>query len=115
METNQGAHYRIIVEKIGEESEEYKLPRDLTKEGGGIECDGFVILADLDKEAHQTVIHNMTRIGIANIMHANPAMLSAATLAKAMDEANEIERKAETARGLERLFEGMKNLKKDEE
>lgn len=110
MENKQEAHYRIIVERVGEESEEYKLPLELTKEGGGIACNGFVILADMD-DGHQSVVQHMTTIGIASIMSETHSMLAAATLAKAMDEANAIQRDAEIHDGMKRFLGGLKNRK----
>ena len=60
----------------------------------GIECDGFVILADKGDDESCVAIHHMNVDGISDIISCNGDMLSAAILAKAKVDIGEASKKS---------------------
>ena len=73
--------YRITVEVIGDEKG-HEIGDSLR---GGVECDGFAILANQGKGA-QSVIHNISNINLACIMANNDELMGASFIAKALRE-----------------------------
>jgi len=74
--------YRIKVEVIGEERDDCKLDKKLKE---GIECAGFVILADKE-DSSSVLIHGVSTLDIATMIAPSGAMMAASILAKAMRE-----------------------------
>ena len=72
--------YRIKVEVIGEEQEEAKVSETLR---GGVECDGFAILANKGKGG-TTALHSISNIDLAAIIAGSDEMLGASIIAKAL-------------------------------
>ena len=82
--------YRIKVEAIGEVEGKAMLDEKLTE---GIECNGFVILGDRDKQ--ETIIkHDVNDIDIASLIAEDADMLGASLIAKAMKDAYELKKKS---------------------
>ena len=79
--------YRIRVEVIGEEKEEYKIGEDTC-----VDCDGFVIMGHRKQkdEPDDVYIHNISNIDIATMIACNRNVMAASLIAKAMREAREI-------------------------
>ena len=83
--------YRIRIEALDPSEElraEYRM---------GIECDGFTILID-DGDQTGSAIHQMSREDIATAIADDEDLLSAAIVAKAMAEANRMEREMKSGR-----------------
>ena len=80
------SNYRIVIEAISEHGKK-ELPEELR---GGVECEGFVIIADKG-EGSTTVIQDVNKIDIASSLACSNALMSAAHIAKAMREARKIE------------------------
>ena len=77
--------YRITVEVIGDEKG-CEIGNSLQ---GGVECDGFAIIANKG-EGGQTVIHGVSNIDLACIIAENDVMMGASVIAKALREARTI-------------------------
>lgn len=77
--------YRITVEVIGDEKD-HELGDSLR---GGVECDGFAILANKGKSG-TNVIHGISNIDLAAIIAGNDEMMGASIIAKALREARDI-------------------------
>ena len=77
--------YRITVEVIDDETghERGDTPR------GGVECDGFAIIANKGKSG-QVAIHGISNIDLACIITGNDEMTGASVIAKALREARTI-------------------------
>lgn len=85
------AKYRIRIEALDPAEElraEYRM---------GIECDGFTIITDNGDRTGIT-IHEMSRDAIATTIAQDEDLLSAAIVAKAMAEANRMEREMKSSR-----------------
>ena len=82
--------FRITVEQIGEVEPENDLPEQLKASGGGIECDGFVIIGDRD-DGSKLCLHRVTDIDIALAMAHSGKLMGCAHIAKALKEAKKIE------------------------
>ena len=78
--------YRITVEVIGDEKEQCKFGDSLR---GGVECDGFAILANKGKSG-TTIIHSISNIDMAAIIAGSDEMMATSIIAKAMREARDI-------------------------
>lgn len=88
-------NYRITIEPISDEARE-NFPEELR---GGIECEGYALIADKGSKTEvniQSMSNGDIAIGIAN----TPCLLASAHIAKAMQEAREIEMKSKTLSGL---------------
>ena len=77
--------YRITVEVIGDEKE-HELGDSLR---GGVECDGFAIIANKGKGG-TTAIHAISNIDLAAIIAGSDEMMAASVIAKALREALDI-------------------------
>lgn len=76
------------MEAIGEAEGKDMLDEKLTE---GIECNGFVILGDRDKQG--TIIkHDVNDIDIAGLIAEDADMLGASLIAKAMKDACELKK-----------------------
>ena len=85
------AKYRIRIEALDPAEElraEYRM---------GIECDGFTIIIDSGDQTG-SAIHEMSREDIATAIAHDEDLLSAAIVAKAMAEANRMEREMKSSR-----------------
>ena len=74
------AKYRIKIEALDPEEElraEYRI---------GIECNGFVILADCDDRAIDTSIHQVSVMRLAEMIESNKHICAAAFIAKGIAE-----------------------------
>lgn len=58
--------------------------------GGGVECNGFTIIAD-ECDGCTTVLHHVTTMDVAKAMASNGTLMAAATIAKAVREAKKYE------------------------
>lgn len=76
--------YRVKVELVS--GEDTELAKKLKE---GIECEGFVILANREKD-HHCVLHHISIMDIATMIAGNSYMLGAGILAKAMREAKDL-------------------------
>ena len=74
--------YRIKVEVIGEETEDYKINETLR---GGVDCNGFVILCNKE-DSSEVAIHRVSNIDIATMLAPSGEMMAASLLAQAMRE-----------------------------
>lgn len=81
--------YRIKVEAIGEGECKVMLDEKLTE---GIECNGFVILGDRDKQG-AIIKQDVNDIDIAGLIAEDADMLGASLIAKAMTDACELKKK----------------------
>lgn len=70
-----------------------------------IECSGFAIIVDNEKSS-QVILHNVSRMDIANGIAFDDTMMGAAIIAKAMREAHEMDRKSDP---LGSLLKSLKN------
>ena len=77
--------YRITVEVIDDEKG-HELGDSLR---GGVECDGFAIIANKGKSG-QVSIHGISNIDLACIIAGNDEMTGASVIAKALREARTI-------------------------
>ena len=77
--------YRITVEVIGDEKD-HEIGDSLR---GGVECDGFAIIANKGKGG-QTVIHGISNLDLACIIAGNDDLMGASVIAKALREAKDI-------------------------
>lgn len=77
--------YRITVEVIGDEKD-HEIGDSLR---GGVECDGFAIIANKGKGG-QTVIHGISNLDLACIIAGNDELMGASVIAKALREAHDI-------------------------
>ena len=82
--------YRIKVEAIGEAEGKDMLDEKLTE---GIECNGFVILGDRDKQG-AIIKQDVNDIDIAGLIAEDADMLGASLIAKAMQDACELKKKS---------------------
>lgn len=92
-------NYRIIIEPISEQGAG-NLPEELR----GVECTGFVLIADKGEHT-TTAIQNIGRMPIATAISQTPALMACAHIAKAVREADGMERSAcfgELLRGLDK-------------
>lgn len=80
---NKEPIYRIKVEVIGEEAESCKLDKRLRE--GGIECNGFAILAD-NKDRTTVALHAVSNIDIATMIAHDNRVMAASLVAQAMRE-----------------------------
>ena len=81
--------YRIKVEAIGEAEGKDMLDEKITE---GIECNGFVILGNRDKQG-AIIKHDVNDIDIAGLIAEDAGMLGASLIAKAMNDAYKLKRK----------------------
>ena len=77
--------YRITVEVIGDEKD-HEIGDSLR---GGVECDGFAIIANKGKGG-QTVIHGISNLDLACIIAGNDELMGASVIAKALREAHDL-------------------------
>lgn len=77
--------YRITVEVIGDE----KGPKLGDSMRGGVECDGFAIIANKGKGG-TTAIHGISNIDLAAIIAGSDELMGASVIAKALREARDI-------------------------
>lgn len=94
--------YRIKVEAIGEGECKDMLDEKLTE---GIECNGFVILGNMDHKKGVTVKHDVNDIDIAGLIAEDANMLSASLIAKAMKDAYELKKKERAGNLFGKLFD----------
>ena len=64
-------------------------PRTRRFPAGGVECDGFAILANKGKGG-TNVIHGISNIDLAALIAGNDEMMAASVIAKALREARDI-------------------------
>ena len=79
--------YRVKVEVIGKEQEGHEISETLR---GGVECNGFTIIAD-NCDGCTTVFHHVTTMDVAKAMASSGTLMAAATIAKAVREAKKYE------------------------
>ena len=101
------AKYRIKVEALDPAEElraEYRM---------GIECEGFCIIADRE-DGHQTAIHDMYTVDIADCMANDKELMESACIAKGMFEAKEAARRFSETRIMSNLAERLSGLMEDD-
>ncbi len=79
--------YRITVEVIGDEKG-HEIGDALQ---GGVECDGFAIIAK-DGEGGYVVIHSFSNIELACMIAGNDHLMGLSVIAKALREAKTIQK-----------------------
>ena len=82
-------NFRITIEPISEAGKK-DFPEELR---GGVECQGYVLIADQCGKTEVNVMH-MSKSDIAIGISQTPLLLASAHIAKAMREANEMELKS---------------------
>ena len=92
--------YRIRIEAI-EGAEGVELRESMQEP---IECDGFVIIAKKEKSI-EVRKHDVTRETISKAINSDPVLLASSIIARAIGEAEEIEKKAKGQSILEKLFD----------
>lgn len=80
--------------------------RALPLRGGGIECDGFVILGDRGQDV-ATLIHGLTTTEVAQSIACHGTLIAAATIAKALREARQYERESEMQDRIKSILGGL--------
>ena len=91
--------YRIKIEPI-EGAEGAEIDESMQEP---IECDGFVIIAKQEKKIAVRK-NDVTREIIAIAINKDPALLASSIIARALGEAEEIEKKAKGQSIMEKLF-----------
>lgn len=91
--------YRIKIEPI-EGAEDAEINESMQEP---IECDGFVIIAKREKKI-EVRKHDVTRDTIAKAINKDPVLLASSIVARALGEAEEIEKKATGQSIMEKLF-----------
>jgi len=91
--------YRIKIEPI-EGAEGAELSESMQEP---IECDGFVIIAKKEK-AIEVRKHDVTRETISKAINSDPVLLASSIIARAIGQAEEIEKKAVGKSIMEKLF-----------
>jgi len=92
--------YRIRIEAI-EGAEGAELNESMQEP---IECDGFVIIAKKEKEI-EVRKHDVSRETISKAINRDPMLLASSIIARAIGEAEEIEKKAVGKSIMEKLFD----------
>lgn len=90
------AKYRITIENL--EGVDYE-------NDNGIECNGFVILADKG-ESFRSVLHNVSRVDVATMIAEDPKVYAAAVLAQGFYESEKAYQEAVLKSKLSRFMEG---------
>ena len=94
------ARYRIKVEALDPSAEELRAELRM-----GIECEGFVIMADQGDDGCISAEH-MSVTKAAELMNLNDNMIESVCIAKAMAEAKQLTRDMKTAKLLRGILGG---------
>ena len=94
------SNYRIIIEPTTEEAAK-SLPEELRR---GCECSGFVLMADRTGDSF-TAIQDIRRMEIAAMISSSAELLACSHIAKAVQEAKNIERSHSTSEFIRSLFD----------
>lgn len=101
------AKYRIKVEALDSAEEmraEYRM---------GIECEGFCIIAKYEG-GHQTAIHDLDTVDIANCMQNDAQMMQCVCIAKGMFDAQEAALRFSETRIMSNLAERLSEMLGDD-
>lgn len=98
--SNTMSKYRIRVEAI-EGAEGAELNESMQEP---IECDGFVIIAKQEKKI-EVRKHDVSRETISKAINRDPVLLASSIIARAIGQAEEIEKKAMGKSIMEKLFD----------
>ena len=97
--------YRIRVEALDDgEGKREQLDQEYTD---GIECEGFVILADKGEDTYES-LHNVSRLDIAEMMAKSSVMMAASVIAKALRESEEITERGKREEAFKGILEALK-------
>lgn len=97
--------YRIRVEALDDgEGNREQLDQEYTD---GIECKGFVILAN-NGEGTCVSLHNVSCLDIAEMMAKSSVMMAASVIAKALRESEEITERGKREEAFKGILEALK-------